>query len=94
VALGALNPPCATLGVAAWILMGGGWRANGFALSAALLLASTNWASGPAKPSSAAGALVYADGGKRGDFMCCEKDGDMGPKPGVLGADWVRSWAR
>ena len=50
--------------------MGGGWRAKGFVVMAAVGLASTKRA--PAKPSSAAGALLYTEGGKRGDFMCWE----------------------
>ena len=36
----------------------------------------------------------YCEGGKRGDMAYAEKAGDLGPKPGVLGADWTRSWAR
>lgn len=38
---------------------------------------------------------LNCEGGKRGDSAYCEKAGDLGPpKPGVLGADCDRSWAR
>jgi hypothetical protein len=37
---------------------------------------------------------LNCDGGRRGDMAYWEKAGDLGPKPGVFGADWVRSCAR
>lgn len=82
------KPFCAVLGVAEWTLIGGGWRANGFFSMAYEGLASTKRVPAPpAIPSSAVGPDWYADGGNLGDFMCCEYEGDMGPKPGVFGAD-------
>lgn len=60
------------LGEAAWILMGGAWRANGFAGAAEPgREASTKRVPGVALPSSAseAEAANAAEEGKRGDFM-------------------------
>lgn len=50
---------------------------------------SATWTPGvnPPCPSSMSDSDLYADGGNRGDIAYCEKDGDLGPKPGVLGAD-------
>jgi hypothetical protein len=60
------------LGEAEWILMGGAWRAKGFAALAELEReASTKRVPGPAVPSSASLTLEAkaAEEGKRGDFM-------------------------
>ena len=77
------NPSWPILGVACCTLIGGACKVKGFGCEND---DCRFWAYCTFSPFSAASSGSCRWGGKAGDM------GDL--KPGVLGADWVRNWAR
>lgn len=91
---GVLNGPDSIFGVAVRAFLGGACRLNGLFGDLGEALANVDGGSvlgvkvGASEMSS---SDLYAEGGNLGDMAYCEKAGDLGPNPGVLGADWERS---
>lgn len=87
--VGVLRDPA--FGVAGLAFLGAGWRLK---LLFSAGLEKADGGSTRRLPPGVKGEAVssmsprdlYACGGKRGDSAYCEKAGDLGPKPGVLGA--------
>jgi hypothetical protein len=86
-----------TFGVAGLAFLGAGWRLKlvfSVGLENADSGSTRRWppgVKGEACVSSISPRERYAWGGKRGDSAYWENAGDLGPKPGVFGAVWLRS---
>lgn len=84
---GASKPSCSTLGVAPVTLIGGAWRVKGWGWAISRAYAYCTLSLSPFSAAECGSTYIGWPGGGRQP----PERGDIGPKPGVLGADWERS---